>query len=206
MSKPEQFPADPVQAADAAGRNGGAAWPVASVVPRTRLHRRNIELAGYRREDGLYDIEGHLSDVKDYDFGVVSQTPAGSPIHDMWLRITVDGSLRIVEAQAHMAARPYPGHCEHITPDYGKLIGLQIAPGFTNAVRGLLGGQSGCVHLTEMVASLATAAYQTLAGERSSQPQDAMPPHLDRCHALDTCGPVVQEFYPRWYRGPSVDG
>jgi hypothetical protein len=165
------------------------------------LHQRHIELQGYRREDNLWDIEGHLSDVKDYDFGGMTKlTRAGTAIHDMWLRVTVDAGLTIVDAEARMVSRPYPGTCEEVTADYRKLIGLRIAPGFSNTVRRLLGGRSGCTHLTELVASLATTAFQTLAGERNALPADVQPPHLNRCHALDTRGAVVAEHYPRWYR------
>lgn len=175
--------------------------PFASAAPRTRLHQRALRLEGFRREDGLWDIEGHLTDVKDYDFETShGAMPAGSPIHDMWLRITVDRGLTIVDAQAQMDSRPYPGACEQIVPEYRKLIGLRIAPGFTNAVRALLGGPAGCAHLTEMVASLATTAFQTLAGERNLLPSAVKPPHLDRCHALVSSGAVVRDHYPRWYR------
>jgi hypothetical protein len=191
-------PAAPVPNVGSPGAQPGPA--------RTRLHARTLRLEGFRRDDGLWDIEGHLTDVKDYAFGTAVVTPAGTPIHDMWMRITVDRTLTIVDAEARMQARPYPGHCEQITPDYRKLVGLRIAPGFTNAVRTVLGGREGCAHLTEMVASLATTAFQTLAGERSSLPDDVQPPHLDRCHALDTRGPVVREFYPRWYRGTPTGG
>lgn len=175
--------------------------PVDSGVARTRLHRREIVMEGYRRDDGLYDIEGHLTDVKDYDFGhMTTLTRAGTQIHGMWLRITVDGTLTIVDAQAHMQARPYAGQCEQITPDYRKLVGLRIAPGFTQAVRSRLGGTLGCAHLSEMVGSLATTAFQTMAGERHLAPADVQPPHLDRCHALSVSGEVVRTFYPKWYR------
>lgn len=190
----------PAEAPDAAGSPAEAA-PFAPTAARARMHQRSIRLEGFKREDGLWDIEGHLVDVKDYDFdtwrGICA---AGTPVHDMWLRITVDRTLTIVDAQAHMASRPYPGACERITPDYRKLVGMRIAPGFTNAVRNALGGRAGCAHLTEMVAGLATTAFQTLASERSLLPSDVKPPHLDRCHALDTAGEVVREHYPRWYR------
>ena len=31
---------------------------------REPLHRRSIEIHGYKRDDGLYDVEGHLVDTK----------------------------------------------------------------------------------------------------------------------------------------------
>jgi hypothetical protein len=179
--------------------------PTASRQP---LHRRTIEIVGYRRDDGLYDIEGRLLDRKDVDFTVGGRVkPPGEAIHDMWLRITVDRELRIVDAAASTDAMPYPGSCDGITLDYAKLVGLSIGPGYLRHVKERLGGVHGCTHLTELAASLATAAFQTFAGQ-GLMPSDRKPPQLDRCHALDSRGETVARYYPKWYRGaaPASDG
>lgn len=158
-------------------------------------------MRGYKRDDGLFDIEGHLHDMKDVDFKVASgMRYAGDSIHSMWLRITIDATLTIVDAEASTDAMPYPGECNRITPDYRKLIGLAIRPGFTNQVRDRLGGIHGCTHITELVGSLATTAFQTIAG-LGLQPAGQKPFQLDRCHALRSDGPAVARFYPQWYRG-----
>jgi hypothetical protein len=171
-------------------------------VAREGLHRRNITIRGYKRADGLFDIEGHLHDSKDYDFKVASGArKAGEPVHSMWLRITIDKKLHIVDAEASTDAMPYAGYCDAITPDYKKLIGLVIRPGFTNRVKELFGGTKGCTHITELVGTLATAAFQTLAGQGTQTPGNKPFP-LDRCHALESTQPAVQRFYPQWYRGP----
>jgi hypothetical protein len=173
---------------------------------RESLHRRAIEIAGYKREDGLYDIEGHLVDSKDAAFKVGGQMrPPGTPVHGMWLRITVDRELRIVDAEASTEAMPYEGECDRITPDYAKLIGLAIGPGYLRGLKERLGGLQGCTHLTELAGSLATAAFQTFAGQ-GHLPADRKPPQLDRCHALDVRGEVVRQFHPKWYRGPLPSG
>jgi hypothetical protein len=173
---------------------------------RESLHRRAIEIVGYRREDGLYDIEGHLLDSKDVAFKVGGQLRApGEPVHGMWLRITVDRELRIVDAEANTEAMPYEGVCERIAPDYAKLIGLVIGPGYLRGLKERLGGLHGCTHLTELAGSLATAAFQTFAGQ-GHVPADRKPPQLDRCHALDVHGEVVRQFHPKWYRGPRAAG
>jgi hypothetical protein len=175
-------------------------------VPRQPLHRRNISMHGYKRDDGLFDIEGHLHDDKEIDFKLASgNRRAGDSIHSMWLRITIDATLTIVDAEAASDAMPYPGHCGRITPDYKKLIGLAIRPGFTNRVRDLLGGVHGCTHITELVGSLATTAFQTIAGQ-IRQPPESKPFQLDRCHALRSDGPAVAQFYPKWYRGEPLPG
>jgi hypothetical protein len=58
----------------------------------------------------------------------------------------------------------------------------------------------GCTHLTELAASLATAAFQTLAGQGHQDPQ-SKPFQLDQCHALASTAPAVARYYPKWYRG-----
>jgi DUF2889 family protein len=170
-------------------------------VEREPLHLRRIEIHGYRREDGLYDIEGHLVDTKPYDFKLAAGLrPAGEPIHDMWLRITVDRTLAIVDAAAAMDAMPYVEHCGEIVPAYRKLVGLAIGPGYQARVKELLGGVHGCTHITELAGSLATAAFQTMAGQRLQDP-DRKPFQLDRCHALASTAPAVGRYYPKWYKG-----
>ena len=167
---------------------------------REPLHRRSIEIVGYKRADGLFDIEGRLFDRKDVTFPVGGRPlPPGEPVHEMWLRITVDRELRIVDAAASTDAMPYVGSCDRITPDYAKLIGLSIGPGYLCHVKELLGGVRGCTHITELAGSLATAAFQTFAGQGLA-PQDRKPPQLDRCHALDSHGETVARFYPKWHR------
>jgi hypothetical protein len=178
--------------------------PLPAAVVRSPLHHRNISVRGYRREDGLFDIEGALTDVKDVDLlGVSFIRKAGEPIHQMWLRITIDKDLSIVDAVAVTDAMPYAGHCDRVTADYRKLIGLSIRPGFSEKVRALFGGTAGCTHLTDLIGTLATTAFQTLAGQVARDPEKK-PYQLDRCHALRTDGPAVAEFYPRWYRGSNA--
>ena len=170
-------------------------------VAREPLHRRAIEIHGYKREDGLYDIEGHLVDAKPYDFKLAAGVrPAGDAIHGMWLRITVDRTLTIVDAAASMDFMPYEGECSAIEPAYRKLVGVAIRPGYHQRLKALFGGVRGCTHITEMAGMLATAAFQTMAGQKLQSP-DQKPFQLDRCHALAATSPVVGRHYPKWYRG-----
>ena len=169
--------------------------------PRELLHRRSIEIRGYKRGDGLYDVEAHLVDTKPHDFKLAAGVrPAGEPIHGMWLRITVDRTLTIVDAEAAMDAMPYVDHCGAIVPAYRALVGLAIRPGYTQRVKELFGGVRGCTHITELAGSLATAAFQTMAGQLVRDPAEK-PFQLDRCHALEGTKPAVARYYPKWYRG-----
>jgi len=127
---------------------------------------------------------------------------SGEPVHDLWLRITVNQQLTIVDAEASSDAVPYPGHCDTIGPAYKSLIGLSLMKGFRNEVKQRLSGVLGCTHLTELAQILPTAAIQAFANdvwpvhERSEHHEK--PFQLDKCHALKTDGEAVAEFYPRW--------
>ena len=175
-------------------------------VEREHTHTRRVRYEGYKRADGLWDIEAHLTDVKNHDYRLKTGVRrAGQPIHEMWLRITIDRRLSIVDAVASSDAVPYPGGCEAIAPAYRKLIGLNLARGFRKSVRELFGGMKGCTHLTEMLAGLATAAIQTFAGEVPEEREDGGKPfQLDQRHALDTRSDTVKTWYPKWYKGKAA--
>jgi hypothetical protein len=173
-----------------------------SEVERELTHTRRIRYEGYKRADGLFDIEAHLSDVKNHDYKLKTGVRrAGQPVHDMWLRITIDLRMKIVAACASSDAVPYPGGCETIGPAYGKLVGLSLIKDFRKNVREALGGVRGCTHLTEMLGGLPTAAIQTFAGEMPEEREGGDKPfQLDQCHALDTTGDTVKKWYPKWHR------
>ena len=85
-------------------------------------------MQSYARDDGKWDLEAELIDVKAYDFpkrdGVMFK--AGQPIHHMHLRITIDGDFTIVAAQAVYDAAPYGEHCMAIESAYADLIGMNL--------------------------------------------------------------------------------
>src|SRR2546427_12612347 len=59
-----------------------------SPVTRTRLHTRRITFEGFQRGDGLFDIEGHLTDTKDHDYALLAgDKPPGVALHDMRARV-----------------------------------------------------------------------------------------------------------------------
>jgi hypothetical protein len=174
---------------------------------REPIHHRRIDCRGYRRADGLWDIEGHLTDVKSYPFAnrYRGEIQPGEPLHDMWLRLTLDDHLTVIRAEAATAAGPF-AICPAITPAFKALEGLKIGPGWRKAVASRLGGIQGCTHLVELLGPLATTAYQTIFSWRAQhEPEverDRPPSHLNSCHALARDGEVVREHYPRWYTGP----
>jgi hypothetical protein len=171
-------------------------------VERELTHMRRVRYEGYKRADGLLDIEAHLIDTKNHDYRLKTGVRrAGQAIHDMWLRLTIDRSFTILDAAACADAVPYPGGCERITPAYRRLIGLNLVRGFRKRTWELFGGIKGCTHLTELLAGLPTAAIQTFAGEMKEEREDgAKPFQLDQCHALETGTETVRLWYPKWFK------
>lgn len=174
---------------------------------RTRMHVRRVELAGFKRGDGLWDIEANIVDLKDHDYALSSgMRPRGDPVHDMSVRVTIDRKMNILDAVACSDATPYPGMCDSIAPQYRQLIGLNLFHGFRKAVKDLFGGVHGCSHLSELLMHLPTAALQTFASDIPDNDDSAHKPYqLDRCHALDSHAEAVRRYYPRWYRAPRAE-
>jgi hypothetical protein len=177
--------------------------PLSPAAPRKRLHVRDVRYEGFVRDDGLIDIEGHLIDVKDHDLTLLSGVrPRGEPVHDMWVRLTIDRDLNVRAIEASTDAMPYPGGCDSIADAYGKLVGTNLMHGFRRALSDAMGGVKGCTHLTEMIGYLPTAAVQLFSSLKKREDEGHRKPfQLDRCHALETTGDVVRRYYPKWYRG-----
>ncbi|MBP0444208.1 DUF2889 domain-containing protein [Roseomonas sp. SSH11] len=177
--------------------------PLSPPADRETLHRRAIMMHGYRRADGLFDIEGHLEDTKTYPF--VNQDRGtiepGEPLHGMWLRLTVDEDLLIVSCEAATDHSPY-SICPQAAPNFAALAGLRIGPGFTRAVKERVGGVHGCTHLREMLAQMATVAFQTVySSRRKRELADPAAAQASQNRLVGTClayapdSPIVQQ---RW--------
>jgi Protein of unknown function (DUF2889) len=198
--------------------------PLSPPAERERLHTRSIEINGYRREDGLYDIEAHLTDTKsfgnaNYDRGYIQ---AGEPIHDMWLRLTIDETMHILGCEAVSDRTPYVV-CPQAAPNFARLVGLRIKAGFLREANHLVGGIVGCTHLRELLQQMATTAFQTVSpakvrremqqqgtvdrpgsdktDARITEKMGGAPKVLNTCLAYSADGPLVQRRWPHLYTG-----
>lgn len=176
-------------------------------VQRRPLHRRALDVQVFARDDGLFDVEATLADIKSHDVPLAGVTrKAGDPIHQMRLLLTVDNALTITAASSQTLRMPYPGACDEHGDAYARLVGLNLMKGFRQAVQERLAGTRGCTHLTELCLVLPTAVIQAFAGTvidtREGDAAGQPPFQLDRCHALRRDGDTVAQFYPRWYLTP----
>jgi hypothetical protein len=184
--------------------------PLSPPVPRALRHTRAIHVQAFLRDDGLWDLDARIIDVKTIDVTLASgPRPAGSALHDLNLRITIDRELVIVDAEAASDAVPYAGYCDTIATAYKSLIGLCLMKGFRAGLKERLSGVLGCTHLTELAQILPTAGLQAFANDvlktRDGDGDDQLPHRpfqIDKCHALRADGPGVARYYPRWYTKP----
>ncbi len=186
--------------------------PLAQTVRRQAMHTRTVTCHGYKREDGLWDIEGHMVDTKPYAFmnedrgGFIN---ANEPLHGMSVRLTIDEQFTIHDVEAVTDWSPFK-HCPDIAGVFKGLIGVSIGYGWNRKLKELMGGVKGCTHLTELLGPIATTAFQTIMSTRSDYCGDSAgvleekPPYLDTCHMLREDGEVVMKYWPKFYR-PTIE-
>ena len=167
---------------------------------RSLLHTREITFQGYAREDGLWDIEGHLKDFKTNPFQTSAKTwQPGEAFHDMWVRVTLDKEFVIKAIEAVMDGQPHAECTAAITP-MDSLVGERLGKGWRKTIDTHLGGIKGCTHLRELLFNLATAAYQSIPGAFFDPNGDKPPLYLGTCKSWDFDGPVVMRVYPKFYQ------
>ena len=135
-------------------------------VPREEVHNRRIKCDGFARADGLIDIEAEITDNKTYAFPTEfrGEITPDDFVHRMKVRITTDRDLKIVAAEAVTIAGPY-AICPTANKVFESLVGISIGPGWRRRVNQAIGGRHGCTHITELMGSVGTIAFQTLFGE-----------------------------------------
>jgi hypothetical protein len=202
--------------------------PLSPPIGRQHLHTRRVVCQGFFRDDGLWDIEGRITDEKTYDHANEWRGALGPGdfVHDMSIRLTVDHKFTIVDVEAVTDKSPYQ-MCGDIAPDFKKLVGLRIGGGFHRAVRERLGGVHGCTHIVELLGPVATTAFQTVSSGKARElnrahraksghlpkPADAdaapkprrRPYVIDTCHAWASGGAVVKRWAPDFYTGPDAE-
>ena len=146
-------------------------------VEREVQHFRDFQFAGYRRADGLFDIEGRMTDRKPYAFpnewrGIV---PVDDPLHDMRIRLTLDEHFLIHDVEVVTTASPYE-ICGAITPSFAALKGHHISKGWTRLLSEKFGGHHGCVHHVEMLRAM--ALYKRMEAEGAAEAAAALVPGI----------------------------
>jgi len=173
---------------------------------REELHLRRIEMRGFRRKDGLYEIEGRVIDTKPYDFVPASgerAVPADQAIHDMGVRLVFDDAMAVRAVSAFMDATPY-AECAGGGDALQSLVGLRMVGGWSKEVNSRLRGGCSCAHLRELLIPMATAAFQSLSAVRMGQPDrldaNGRPVKIDSCWAYAAGRDIVRKRWPAFHQ------
>src|SRR5713101_4220984 len=136
---------------------------VANKAGRRLMHTRTIECNGYLRDDGLWEVEARLVDTKPFaqrGDHFRGELRPGDPVHDIGLRLAIDDTMTIREAEAMMRATPYPT-CIEVEPVLRRLVGERIGKGWRELVWRKIGRLETCTHLSELLGPAVTTLYQT---------------------------------------------
>jgi hypothetical protein len=180
--------------------------PLSDPAPRELLHLRDIELRGYRREDGLFDIEARLTDTKTYAFSNQDrgEVRPGTPLHGMLARMTIDEDMVIRRFEAATEFGPYLA-CPAAAPNFEALAGLTVGRGFLRAANARVGGVMGCTHLRELLGQMGTVAFQTMYSVRNKRAAPLRPGErpamLDSCLAYADGSAAARRTWPELYAG-----
>jgi len=171
-------------------------------VEREELHHRQIDLRFFKRSDGLFEVEGRLVDRKTHPFRRLlhdRDTPAGTPLHDIVVRLVLDDTLLVHDASAALSATPFDV-CRGAANTLAPLQGLRIGAGWNKRVRELLGGAASCTHIVELLGPMATTAYQGIAPQRLARmTQEGSDEHrtkIDSCYSYASHREVVAKLWP----------
>lgn len=165
---------------------------------------------GFDREDGLWDIEAELTDVKPFTFGVPNERtfPAEKPIHHLQIRLTVNSQLVIQDVATSLDQIPH-AECDQGPRNMHKLKGATLGRGWRKTIDEHLGRTEGCTHLRELLFNMATAAFQSVpAGEWQRReaaglpqpPVTTPPPFLGQCTTWAFDSPTVERAFPMFYK------
>jgi len=186
--------------------NDQASTGIREDATREELHSRRIDMRGFRRSDGLFEVEGRVTDRKSREFTPASGgrvVPAHEPVHDMGVRLVFDDSMVVHDVQTFTDAAPYPA-CPEGGRALQSLKGVRIAAGWNGEVRSRLSGARSCTHLMELLTPLATTAIQTMIALRMDQPEpldaNGRPRKIDSCYAYAAEGELVARRWPQFGR------
>lgn len=136
-------------------------------------------------------------------------TPPGTPLHDIRVRLAIDSDLLVHDAIAASDSTPY-SLCQEAAATLAPLKGLRIGAGWNSRARLLLGGAASCTHIAEPMGPLATATIQGLIPlhrDTRPVPVDAQgrPTKIDSCYAYASHRVVVKFLWPQHHEpAPAV--
>ncbi len=168
----------------------------------SRIHTRNISMTTFPHNDGRVIVAGELTDTRYVKiFDITGRVLEPGTIHHIRLYCLVaPDPLRIVEAEADMPTIPM-AECRATLDRVPLLVGLEIKPGFTRKVAGIMGSIRGCTHLCTLTKAMAQEMVHGWLTEKRREPMllpDSIEDIKESGFLVDSCrmwkqdGPKIQ--------------
>ncbi|MCK5295384.1 MAG: DUF2889 domain-containing protein [Alphaproteobacteria bacterium] len=180
--------------------------PLSKPTPRTQRYNRKVECNGYLRDDGLWDIEACMKDVRSLSFPCLDkdgEMKAGETFHEFWVRLTIDKDFLIHDIEVSVDCSPAE-LCAGVVPAFQALKGLKITRGFKRELKNRIMGVTGCTHLYELIWYMGGVAFQTLSEVRHKQTEEekSQPnPLINACYGMSSDREVVKRNWSEHYTG-----
>jgi hypothetical protein len=171
------------------------------------IHTRTIKVNCYETDEDRLIVEGYLLDERLFPYLIhaLNERHDAGPMHHfvVTMELSIPG-MKILSLKTQMPVTPDAG-CRDISEVMRGVVGLCIRPGFTNEVRRLIGKEAGCLHLTQLILAMSSAAVQGLWTVFSRERGGKRPPlpGFDRSMLLNSCymwrenGPFVEKIRQR---------
>jgi hypothetical protein len=168
------------------------------------IHTRTIKVNCYETDEDRLVVEGDLLDERLFPYVIhaLNERHDAGPMHHFILTMDLSiPGMKILSLKTQMPVTPDAG-CREISEAMQLLVGHCIRPGFTNEVRGLIGKDAGCLHLTQLILAMSSAAVQGLwtlfsrgrGGERPPSPGIDTSILLNSCYMWRENGPFVEKI------------
>ena len=170
-------------------------------------HTRTIQVNCYETDESSLIVEGYLLDERLFPYLIhaLNERHEAGPMHHfiVTMELSIPG-MKILSLKTQMPVTPDAG-CRDISEVMQTLVGRSIRPGFTNEVRGVIGKEAGCLHLTQLILAMGSAAVQGLWTVYSRERGGRRPPfpEIDSSILLNSCymwrenGPFVEKVRRR---------
>ena len=135
---------------------------------RELVHGRQLVSRAYRRDDGRWDIEGRLADVKTRDVQLGGmQVAAGEPYRALALTVTVDNMHTIREAHVEVDIRTAgPAAGARAAAACETLLGRRIDARFAAETTERFVRTADCPHLAELLGVVIATVRETVPAPR----------------------------------------
>ena len=173
---------------------------------KNKIQTRSIEVSSYEQDHEKLVLEGELKDrhLNAYRLPTGEKNSPGV-VHHLTIRLLLDvPTFQIEDVEVRMLQVPHE-ECIKIADSLSPIRGLTVTNGLISKVRELAGNVKGCSHLTALLSSMVSAAFQGLAAYHLQKPSglesiadEVLPFLLNTCWSWRMDGPLVKEYQNQW--------